>query len=703
MQRFLGLLALVTACSSLLADDVIDGTAHGNSLLRQYFEIETAKVTENCLADIKTLADWEAKKEQYRDQLREMLGLNPWPERTDLNVRVTGVIEQDDFVVEKLHYESSPGLFVTANLYRPKVVTEKLPAVLYVCGHARVNENGISYGNKVGYHHHGCWFARNGYVCLTIDTIQLGEIQGLHHGTFREGMWWWASRGYTPAGVEAWNGIRGLDYLESRPEVDASRIGVTGRSGGGAYSWWVAALDERIKCAVPVAGITSMHNHIVDDCIEGHCDCMFMVNTYQWDFPVLAALVAPRPLLISNTDKDTIFPLEGVVDVHSKVRRIYELYGKPRNLGLHITEGPHKDTQELRAHAFVWLNRFLKGSEEDIAMPAVKMFDPPQLRVFGDLPGNEQVTNVHDWFVPQADAADFPKAAHELKQRSAEWVSFLKEKSLRAWPASTGKTVVEKSMGLEFADLGVQVHHFESQAPYQLPLILVSSSQPNVPKNGPVTIHVMDESDWLIATAALAKRIPRLSQHDEFAIPSTTDVNETVVDKFLEDLRSTLKENPSSTIAILPCRGIGPTRWTSDAREQIHIRRRFLLLGQSLDALRGWDVLQAIRAVKGLRPKSKENITLKVSAGMEVPALLASTVGEPVDAIEFVRLPTSFKETPALLNAMKELDIPQLILLALGQGTSVEISQSSDEAKAVWENVRSSLKSCGGSAELLQF
>jgi cephalosporin-C deacetylase-like acetyl esterase len=111
----------------------------------------------------------------------------------------------------------------------------------------------------------------------------MGEIEGIHHGTYRYGMWWWNARGYSSAAVEAWNCIRALDYLETRPEVDANRFGVTGRSGGGAYSWWVAALDERIKVAVPVAGITSLQNHVVDGCVEGHCDCMYQVNTYRWD------------------------------------------------------------------------------------------------------------------------------------------------------------------------------------------------------------------------------------------------------------------------------------------------------------------------------------------------------------------------------------------------------------------------------------
>ena len=166
-----------------------------------------------------------------------------------------------------------------------KTAPARCPRSSMFAAMALVKTNGVSYGNKIVYQHHGAWFARNGYVCLIIDTIELGEIEGDHHGTAPRGMWWWNSRGYTPAGVEAWNCIRALDYLETRPEVDKTRFGVTGRSGGGAYSWWIAALDERIKVAAPVAGITDLQNHVVDGAVEGHCDCMFMVNTYRWDYP----------------------------------------------------------------------------------------------------------------------------------------------------------------------------------------------------------------------------------------------------------------------------------------------------------------------------------------------------------------------------------------------------------------------------------
>jgi dienelactone hydrolase len=177
-----------------------------------------------------------------------------------------------------------PGLYVTANLYRPEKVEKPLPTILYVCGHANMMKDGVSFGNKTGYERHGVWFAKHGYVCLIIDTVQLGEIRGEHHGTYSKGRWWWFSRGYTPAGLEAWSCIRALDYLETGRRWTRHAFGVTGRSGGGAYSWWITALDERIKASAPTAGVTDMQNQVIDGCVEGHCDCMFFVNTHRWDF-----------------------------------------------------------------------------------------------------------------------------------------------------------------------------------------------------------------------------------------------------------------------------------------------------------------------------------------------------------------------------------------------------------------------------------
>jgi hypothetical protein len=162
----------------------------GDKMLAQYFRDETARLGAQNFAGTTTLDDWTTHRATYRAQLFEMLGLSPLPERTDLKATITGREDHAEFTVEKLHFQSLPGLYVTANLYVPKnLAGKKVPAILYGCGHANVKEGGVSMGNKTGYQHHGAWFARHGYVCLIIDTIQLGELEGLHHGTRRFGLY----------------------------------------------------------------------------------------------------------------------------------------------------------------------------------------------------------------------------------------------------------------------------------------------------------------------------------------------------------------------------------------------------------------------------------------------------------------------------------------------------------------------------------
>src|SRR5688572_19425570 len=395
-----------------------------------YFKAETDLLAAKTASALTNTAEWKRNRDNYRKQLFEMLSLDPLPARSDLKPVVTGKVEKDDFVVENIHFQSLSGLYVTANLYLPKKVDKPLPTVLYLTGHGPVIKDGVSYGNKVTYQHHGIWFARHGYACLILDSLQLGEILGLHHGTYREAMWWWNSRGYTPAGVEAWNCIRALDYLETRPDIDKSRFAATGRSGGGAYSWWIVALDDRIKAAAPVAGITDLHDHVVDGTVEGHCDCMFTVNTYRWDYAQVAALAAPRPLLIVNTDPDRIFPLDGVVRVHSLVREIYRSYNAQTNLGLVISEGPHKDTQDLQVPVFRWFNRYLKGADPLIERAAVKLLQPEELKVFATLPSDALNTNIHDTFVARAQgSANISAGDHDRLLKE------LQQKSFAGWPA----------------------------------------------------------------------------------------------------------------------------------------------------------------------------------------------------------------------------------------------------------------------------
>ncbi|MDC0322318.1 acetylxylan esterase [Verrucomicrobiales bacterium] len=661
------LLSLLTA-SPLVAQfsEIPTEPKLGDTMLATYFEAETKRVANRSLVNIKTAKDWNDNKAAYRRQLFEMLGLQPLPARSDLEAEITGTHERDGVVVENIVFQSRPGLYVTGNLYRPKDIPEgeKLPTILYVCGHGKVKEDGVSYGNKVYYQHHGTWFAKNGYVCLTIDTLQLGEIEGTHHGTHHENRWWWNSRGYTSAGVEAWNCIRALDYLETRPEVDAKKIGVTGRSGGGAYSWWISALDERIVVSAPVAGITSLKNHVVDGCVEGHCDCMFQVNTYRWDYPMIAALVAPRPLMILNTDDDRIFPLDGVVDVFQKTRKVYELLDAKENLGLSVYQGGHADTQPLRVPAFHWFERHLKGkkaSDELADASAPKIFEPKELKVLDSIPENERNTVIDQYFTPRIDRRlKVPASAADWKADASLMKTRLRSKSFRGWPSptlagdlETMKIFKKTSDGLVFTR-----YAFSSQAPFRLPLFVVHRQGIDPEDLDLIVLNVLDENTWNDFLTGMGSNFPGGFPRIEKLPP---------LDKERFEAEKKMHANMKWGMAYLAPRGIGPTAWTDDPKEQIHIRRRFNLLGQTLDGMRVWDTRRGIQALQQIGGMEKPKLWLQSSGDMAGNTLYASLFEKNIHRLDLHDLPNSHQDGPTYLNILRFMDVPHAAAMAAGK------------------------------------
>jgi dienelactone hydrolase len=605
--------------------------APGDRMLADYFQQETDRLARAHLPAIGTADQWPEAAATARVQLRDMLGLDPWPEKTDLRPVVTGSVEQDDIVVEKLHFQSRPGLYVTANLYRPRTTPEPLPAVLYLCGHSVVKQGNISFGNKVGYQHHGIWLARNGYVCLMLDSLQLGEIEGIHHGTYRYGMWWWINRGYTPAGVEAWNCVRALDYLATRPEVDATRLGVTGRSGGGAYSWVIAALDDRIRCAVPVAGITDLQNYVVDGILSGHCDCMFLHNTHGWDYPLLAAMVAPRPLLVVNTDADPIFPIDGVQRTFSHARRVYQLLKQPENCGLVVHPGGHKDLPELQIAAFAWLNRHLRKVEDPITNVGEKRFEPAQLRVFGDqLPADAINARIHETFVPVAPEPQVPEhmAAWELQRKA--WLTALRERVFRPWPEiSTAPVALTPAEEHVAADTKLQCHELVVQETFRLPVCIATTKA----QSPTLEVHLLGDDAWQLSEG---RWVPKR-----------------------------LCPAPGRHVYTAP-RGVGPTAFSADAKQYVHLQRRFQLLGQTLDGQRVYDLVLLLRAAKKAWGGDKVKVVLHAADEL-APLALYAALFERVDELHLKRLPVSHHEGPYLWNVSRVWDMPQAVAAAATQ------------------------------------
>lgn len=578
--------------------------------------------------DLADPARWLERAPTLRQELLAMLGLDPMPPRGDLKPVVTGRLDHEDFVVEKLHFQSLPGLYVTGNLYLPKRRTAKLPAILYVCGHSVMKEGNVSLGNKTGYQHHPAWFARNGFACLAIDTIQLGEIPGLHHGTRNLEMWWWNSRGYTPAGVETWNGMRALDYLASREEIDPERLGVTGRSGGGAYSWYIAAADERVKAAVPVAGITDLRNHIVDNVIDGHCDCMFLLNTKGWDFAKLAALVAPRPLLIANTDKDPIFPVDGVERIHRDVASVYRALGAKDKLGLLITEGPHKDTQELQVPAFRWFKRFLDHVPDYPAPLAEKLFPPAKLRVFDELPADERTSTTHEWFVPRSASADAPLARGTDGSLAAE---LRKTVFPRLAGASTIWRIVSQSESNAGKAVLLAASTEPADRPGTTPTLLLSGTKLDIDALvGRLLAQTARNQETSTPRSAPATGSISAGARGDSAAPPVR-IRVLLGDRAAaeQQLVSARAPEPSVIEAVLMARGsamAGPAgfeqpAWSGTGKDAARIRRRFMLLGETLDSVH---VRDQVCMLDGLSGATSQRLDVRATGPQSTNALITS-------------------------------------------------------------------------------
>lgn len=660
-------------------------------MIRGYFEDQVRRIEDRWSRRASTLEDWRDRRPERVRRLREMLGLMPWPERRDLEVTVVDTLEGPGFVVEKLHYQSIPGLYVTGNLYRPASAEQSLPGVLYVTGHAtEYGEEGEPLGSKTAYQHHPAWFARNGYVALIIDTIQLGEIAGVHHGTYRRGRWWWWNRGYTPLGVEVWNSIRALDLLSARPEVDDDRLGVTGRSGGGAYSWFLTALDDRVSASVPTAGITDLRDYLVEGVLAEHCDCMYMTNTYRWDFPLVAALSAPRPTRLVNGDSDPLFPIDGVRRTYRKAREVWTLYGRTAQFDTVVTPAGHEDTGPIRRAAFEFFHRHLGGGPPEPADTARAYFDPTELRVLEEPPQDAINESIDEQFVPPARPPAVPADEAVWSDLEKTWIDDLRNRTFRGWPSSRSPVDASESRvapssvqpvdSVRFRDLVLRSHRFTAQDSIDLRLWVLRPSGRPVRA---VRMAILDSLGWQEWIGVLRAGLGRERAREAVGPGARAFPWPEADEQGLERLRVRLARGDTA-LAVFAPRGVGPTRWSQD-RPGWEIRRGFTLLGQTRDGMRAWDVRRAVDALVRIGTETGDSdpvarLELAARGTMAGVVLYAGLFEPAVDRMVLDGLPSSHRAGPYLLNVRRVLDLPQAVGLAASRGREVVIHSPEPDA-----------------------
>src|SRR5262245_35253482 len=358
---------LLAACPGQEDANVLGPEDRPRKMLNAHLVAQHGKLfadRRDALAALKTPEDVRKRQEFLRARFLESLG--GFPERTPLNAKVTGVLKRDGYRVEKVIYEVRPDLHVTANLYLPEG-KGPFPGILFPLGHYDNPKPAEEYQRTC------ILFAKNGLAVLTYDPIGQGEryqVLGPDRKPRARG-----TSEHTLVDVGAllvgtcsaqyfiWEGIRGLDYLASRPEVDPKRLGCAGNSGGGTMTAYIMAIDERVACAVPNCFITSvekLYSTVGPQDGEANLRGLVAAGFGHSDYFILRA---PRPAQLSTPTRD-YYDIEGAWSTFREAKRVYATLGFSERMDLFEYDDKHSISRPFREAAVRWFRRWLLGTDD---------------------------------------------------------------------------------------------------------------------------------------------------------------------------------------------------------------------------------------------------------------------------------------------------------------------------------------------------
>lgn len=337
--------------------------------------------------DIQSKKQWQSRAEQIRQQVLVSCGLWPLPQKTELNARVFDRVERDGYSIEKVYFQSYPGVYVGGNLYRPLGKGKgPFPAVLNPHGHwsnGRMADN-----NEGSLAARGISQARMGMVAFTYDMAGYNDTFFPDHGEVPPDKFYVRHRrfatnavnqlwGLSQMGLQTWNSIRALDFLESLPDVDRRRLACTGESGGGTQTFMLGAIDDRLAVVAPVV--------MVSHSMQGGCSCENAPGLrVEHSNMEIAAAAAPTPQIMVGATGDwtkTTLTIEGPA-----VARMYELLGARDKVHYVRYDFGHNYNRTSREAVYGWFNRWLLGAKsfEPVPEPPYTKEPDSALRVFPD-------------------------------------------------------------------------------------------------------------------------------------------------------------------------------------------------------------------------------------------------------------------------------------------------------------------------------
>ena len=382
-SRIVTVCVALAAYANLQADD-------GAVLCRGNYHSEADAVAQlaRMASTYSNLEEWQKRASSVRQQILRGAKLEPLPERTPLHAIVRKKREYDGYSVESAAFEARPGFFVYGNLYRPLGRKGPFPAILCPHGHARGPRGGRL---RAAQQHRCATLARMGAVVYSYDMIGFGDSE--HLG--------WKHDHEQALTLQTWSSIRAIDFLQSLPDVDDARIGVTGCSGGGTQTFLLTAVDDRVSVAAPVVMVSA---HFFGGC---HCESGLPIHktaALETNNAEIAALAAPRPLLLVSVGGD--WTKNNPLVEYPYIRNVYALYGKAN-----LTENAHFPNQQhgyqflKRQAMYPFMVKHLGLDRTGVHNPQTEVYDeskttvetPDQMRVFDK---------------------DFPQPPHTLKPGS---------------------------------------------------------------------------------------------------------------------------------------------------------------------------------------------------------------------------------------------------------------------------------------------
>lgn len=314
-------------------------------------------------AALTSRSDAEEYVKNVREKIMQCFG--PFPEKTPLNAKLTGTLKRKEYIIEKVIFESRPGFAVTANLYIPRGRKFPLPGVIGTCGHTR---NG-----KAGYQSFGLGLVKKGYIVLIFDPVGQGErleylnkdlnpmhgFNTAHHNYVGAQMYLTGEKLST---WFAWDGIRAIDYLMTRKEVDPNHIGVTGNSGGGTQATWLCGLDPRITMAAPSCFVTTFRRNLENEEAADSEQCPWGALSAGLDHSDFIAAMAPKPVILLGAEMD-FFDARGLEESYERLKKLYRLLGAEDNIQLFISQNYHGYSQAQREAMYGWFNQVTNVSD----------------------------------------------------------------------------------------------------------------------------------------------------------------------------------------------------------------------------------------------------------------------------------------------------------------------------------------------------